>query len=142
MTPKLSPIDTTAPGPAIAAAFLGAGLLILLASLCIPATTGCTPAERATAGTVLGGIGSAAPVACAVVAGLAGTVCPANLGNDVSDVAKLVQDILASLPPGMRAPGLSPQTPKSFVYAGAVVTLPAAQADAVWARLQARDGGA
>lgn len=126
--------------PAGYALSLALAFTLAAAGICL-AAPGCTAADRATAGTVLGGIGSAAPVACAVVAGLAGTVCPANAGNDISDVAKLVQDILASLPPGMRAPGLSPQTPKSFTYGGAVITLPAAQADAVWARLQARDGG-
>lgn len=98
----------------------------------------CTTAQRTTVGTVAGVVSSLAPTACNVIAGWAGTVCPVNAGQDVSDVAKLVQDILASLPPA--AKGAISTAPQSFVVQGArgpaLVTLPGDVAARVFAAMQ------
>lgn len=110
----------------------------------------CSSQQQQTAKEVTATIGSVAqeaPVACQFLSKLVSvSACGAD-AQAVSDVAKLVDDVLAALPPP--APGMTAAHPqgfasgmRSFTYRGvAVGPLPAAVAQQVWDRLHA-DAGA
>lgn len=81
----------------------GAFLLALLVAVVLG---GCTPAERQTAGAIVSGLVSAAPVACTVVTAEDGTAAGNACSQDVgaaSAVAQMVAKLLASFPGGAAA---------------------------------------
>ena len=79
------------------------GALLLSIILSIAA---CTLQEAKTASGIVSSVASDAPAACAIInvatGNKLGTAC-SPIASDVSDVAKLVQDIIASIPSGMKA---------------------------------------
>lgn len=82
-------------------AMLDAAILFALAGAAA-LEIGCTPAARATAGTVIADVGAAAPLVCQLVPTTGASVC-GTVTADVSAVARLIASILASLPPAMAA---------------------------------------
>jgi hypothetical protein len=102
--------------------------------------TGCTPQARGTGESALNTISSvgnqAGPAVCQYV-GAQGTACGAVV-QDVSDVAKLIADILATIP-NAATKGTIDTKPVQFMVRGVAVTLPAFQAAFVRAHLG--DGG-
>ena len=94
---------------------------------------GLTPTERSVASGVVSGVATATDPVCVLAGG--GTAC-GPVATDVSDVAKLIADIVAALPAAMRGASSGPVV-KAFVYRGVNVTLPASIADAVRTKLPA-----
>lgn len=103
---------------AVAAASLIGGALC---TATVATTTGCTPGDRAIAGTVLTDVSQGAPLPCVFVTGSGASVC-GSVASAVSDVARLVAGILASLPPAAKAMGSA--LPSALTYHGCVITLP------------------
>jgi hypothetical protein len=94
----------------------------------------CTPAARSVAGGVLTTLGPDVPIICSIIPGAQGQACSTSTVA-VSDVAKLIGDILSSLPKA-DVKGLD-MTPTTFALNGCIVTLPKWQADAVRSKLAA-----
>lgn len=107
-------------------------LLSLLVPLAALALVGCTPGARSTAGGLLTTLGPDVPVLCNVIPGANGQICSTTTAA-ISDVAKLIGDILAGLPKGARAD--LDVTPMTRAINGCLVTLPAWQMAAVLAKL-------
>ena len=81
---------------------------------------------------MVGDIGTAAPLVCSLAGASAATVC-GPVATDVSDVARLVADILAGLPKAAAAPSPGPA---GLRYRGCTIVLPAGvEATAVSGRL-------
>ena len=110
-------------------------LLAALLALAVSsvACAGLTPTERSVASGVVYGVATATDPVCVLAGG--GTAC-GPVSQDVSDVAKLIGDIVAALPSAMRAAAAGPVV-KAFTYRGVMLTLPASIADAVRTKLPA-----
>jgi hypothetical protein len=102
--------------------------LLLVASFAL-ILTACTPAQI---GTDIALAGQTAPVVCAAVGG--GSAC-GPVATDVGDVAKLVQDILDSLPKSPAPTPYSSAGTVGLVYRGVTIALPASLVPEVQARL-------
>lgn len=108
-------------------------------------STGCTPAERTDLAIGSNVVTAVSPLVCAglTAAGQAsaGTVC-GTVTTDVSDVSKLIQTIIDSLPapaPAARVLPMAAPSPVGFTYRGLTVTLPSAD---LAAKVQAKLSGA
>ena len=108
--------------PPAAKAPPGVAVLAMLA-LALPLVA-CSAGAQATASSIIGDIGAASPLVCAVVdsADPAGASVCGTATSDVSAVAKLVQGIIASLPKAARADAAP--MPAELVYHHTVIHLP------------------
>jgi hypothetical protein len=108
------------------------------------AATGCTAAERADVAVASNVASALTPLVCAGITAAgqaaAGSAC-GTVDTDVSDVSKLVQSIIDSLPPAPPAARALPMAaaPAGFVYRGVALTFPSAE---LAAQVRARLPGA
>ena len=102
---------------------LPAYLLAATALACVWGT-GCTPAARSTAATVLTDVGAAAPLICQIPGTGGASVCGTDVAV-VSDVARLIAGILAALPPAKMPPAKRADGVSGIRYRGCTIVLPA-----------------
>ena len=132
--------------------FFPVAIVSALAGALTASVPACTPAERQDAALVLGGIAAVAssPVPCLITkvaaSGSSATLC-GQVSSDVSQVAKIVEEVLAAqpaAPPGEAAPPVHLRV-RGPSGSEVEVLLPASAAEAFAARVEGlagKDGGA